>query len=137
MTFVKASYSAPDISEKQFTIDPSNPRYQTTNGKTTGASDHVLNAGQIDRDKPSEPRKSIMNPNELTYLGRLRTNLTGLQDDINQYLTQQMEIEKNKKNKLESLEEETRIEEEIKELLDGGDSDGDCEQQEREAATTT
>lgn len=98
MDIVEASYSSPTIT-KTFTADPTNPRYQTTNGKTTGPSDYVLNAGQIDRDKPSDPKEDENNKGHLTYLSNIRAQLTGIQDDINEFLTEQMEIAKNKRMK--------------------------------------
>lgn len=94
----------------------------TTEGRTTGPSDHVLNAGQIDRDKPSEPERT-KDGSQLTYLGQLRTQLTGLQDDINEFLTGRMELAKNKKK---AGADEKRIQEEINQLLDGGDGDEDA-----------
>ena len=47
-----AVYISPSHPLKKFEIEPNDPHYQTTNGRTTGPSDYVLNAGQIDRDKP-------------------------------------------------------------------------------------
>ena len=49
--------------------------------------------------------------------------LTGLQDDINEFLTQQMEVAKNKKLK---QDDEVRIRGEIDKLLDGGDDDDEA-----------
>lgn len=122
-TFPSAHYSSPDL-EKQFVIDPSNPQYQTADGITTGPSPHVLNAGQIDKDKPAPPK--MQENGEITQLGGLRTQLTGLQDDINKFLTDRMEQAKRKKAKVEqNKEKDSRINKEIKELLDGGDGDDD------------
>lgn len=119
--FPSATYSSPDVPSKTFTVDPSNPRYQTTEGKTTGPSDYVLKAGQIDRDKPSGPRVDPKDADSFTYLSKLRMALTGLQDDINEFLTERMEIAKNKKQRLYSPSKEREIQSEIKDLLDGGD----------------
>lgn len=118
-----AQYSAPDGVEKSFAPISDDPRYMTTEGITTGPSDHVLNAGQIDRDKPSEPEHTE-DGSQLTYLSQLRTQLTGLQDDINEFLTGRMELAKNKKK---AGAEEKRIQEEINQLLDGGDGDEDAD----------
>ena len=117
-----AQYSAPDGVETSFAPIRDDPRYMTTEGRTTGPSDHVLNAGQIDRDKPSEPERT-KDGSQLTYLGQLRTQLTGLQDDINEFLTGRMELAKNKKK---AGADEKRIQEEINQLLDGGDGDEDA-----------
>lgn len=118
-----ATYSLPDIEPTRFVVNPAEARFQTTDGKTTGASPHVLNAGQVDRDKPSEPRRTATG--EMTPLGQLRANLTGLQDDINEFLTHRMELAKGKKAKTQqaSEQQEKRIQNEIKELLDGRDDD--------------
>lgn len=102
MNTVSAKYCSP-TTNKIFTADSNNPRYQTTNGKTTGPSDYVLNAGQIDRDKPSDPKQDINNPGNLTLLSNTRMQLTGIQDDINEFLTEQMEIAKNKRVKRDEL----------------------------------
>ncbi|CCK69340.1 chromatin DNA-binding EKC/KEOPS complex subunit GON7 KNAG_0C02290 [Huiozyma naganishii CBS 8797] len=118
-----AVYESPDIPSKKFTVVPGNPRYETTDGVTTRPSDHVLNAGQIDRDKPSEPKREADGSEQFTKLSQLRMNLTGLQDDINEFLTEQMDVAKAKKAKLDSLEQDARIEEEINGLLDGKDDD--------------
>lgn len=132
MVLPSATYSSPDLGSKFFEVDPSELRYQTTNGKTTGPSPHVLNAGQVDRDRPSDPRRS--QSGEYTSLGQLRAQLTGLQDDINEFLTERMELAKRKKTKLQksSAEQERRIQEEISELLDGGDGDEDDDENENE-----
>lgn len=116
-----ASYSSPDL-ERQFTVDPSKPEYQTTDGVTTGPSPHVLNAGQIDKDKPAPPKK--LENGEFTELGSLRAQLTGLQDDINKFLTERMELAKRKKAKLdEDKDRDERINREINDLLDEGGED--------------
>lgn len=96
-----AVYTSPSHPIKKFEIDPNDPHYQTTNGRTTGPSDYVLKAGQIDRDKPSDPKMDTTNPGIPTYLSQLRMQLTGLQDDINEFLTKQMENAKNKRIKVE------------------------------------
>lgn len=126
-----AIYSSPDITKKEFTIDVNNDKYNTTNGKTTGPSTYVLNAGQVDIDKPSDP-KIDSTTQQPTQLSQLRMSLTGLQDDINEFLTERMEIAKNKKLKTQDDKEEKRLQEEINELLDGGDGD---DQEEDTAAT--
>ncbi|CDK25440.1 unnamed protein product [Kuraishia capsulata CBS 1993] len=74
-----AEYSSPDLSKK-LTVDAT--LTHSTNGKTTGPSDHVLGAGAVDNDKPSEAKSS--------RLGALRGMLTTLQDDVNEFLTQRM-----------------------------------------------
>lgn len=96
-----AEYCAPDA-KKSFSVDPANPRYQTTDGSTTGPSPHVLNAGQIDRDKPAPPKTT--SDGQFTALGNLRAQLTGLQDDINHFLTDRMEQAKRKRAKLQAEE---------------------------------
>lgn len=123
MLLPSATYSLPDSEPVKFTVDPANARFQTTEGKTTGASPHVLNAGQVDRDRPSEPKRNTAG--QITALGQLRTGLTGLQDDINEFLTHRMELAKGKKPRIQADQEkqEKRIESEIKELLDGGDGE--------------
>ncbi|SCU97002.1 LADA_0H03906g1_1 [Lachancea dasiensis] len=121
-----AVYNSPDVENQQFLVDLSKERYNTTNGKTTGPSAYVLEAGQIDVDKPSDPK--LNEEGDFTYLSKLRMQLTGLQDDINEYLTHRMEQAKNKKLK---QADEQRIKEEITKLLDGGDEDD--EEQEGES----
>lgn len=116
ISIVTATYSGPDVADTTFKADPSRARYKTTAGKTTGASAWVLNAGHDDIDKPSDAKKN--SDGTTTYLGSLRCQLTGVQDDINDFLTKRMEQEKGKRMK---PNEEKRIEEEIKELLDGGE----------------
>ncbi|CCC71967.1 hypothetical protein NCAS_0I02990 [Naumovozyma castellii] len=126
MTTPSAIYKHGDELEKHFQVDINNARYKTTNGSTTGPSEHVLNAGQIDRDRPSDPKlldNTESSSPSYTPLSLLRMQLTGLQDDINIFLTERMEVAKMKKSKLASDAEEKRIEEEIKVLLDGGDDD--------------
>lgn len=119
-----AVYSSPDITTKEFAVDIKNARYNTTNGKTTGPSTYVLNAGQVDTDKPSDSKINA-STQQPTHLSQLRMSLTGLQDDINEFLTERMEIAKNKKLKTQDTKEEKRIQEEINELLDGGDGEED------------
>ena len=119
-----AVYSSPDITTKEFAVDIKNARYNTTNGKTTGPSAYVLNAGQVDTDKPSDPKINA-STQQPTHLSQLRMSLTGLQDDINEFLTERMEFAKNKKLKTQDTKEEKRIQEEINELLDGGDGEED------------
>ncbi|CCF58763.1 hypothetical protein KAFR_0F01660 [Kazachstania africana CBS 2517] len=114
-----AIYSCPDIPSKNFEVDITQERFNTTNGKSTGPSEHVLNAGQVDQDKPSDPKHIDDDSSKgLTALSKLRCQLTGLQDDINDFLTQRMEHAKNKKLK---VSDEKRLDQEINELLDGGD----------------
>lgn len=79
----------------------------TTNGRTTQISEIVTNAGGDDRDKPS--------PANDTPLGALRAQLTSLQDNLNEFLTQKMLG----KRKLEEDDLEKRI------LDDGVDEDSD------------
>ena len=124
MVSPSALYTAPDVSEKRFTVDRSSEKYQTTNGRTTGPSAHVLGAGQIDVDRPSDP-KFLSDGRTPTPLSILRMELTGLQDDINEFLTERMELAKNKKLKTQSQADEQRIDKEITKLLDGGDDDDD------------
>lgn len=81
----------------------------STDGKTTQISDIVINAGGQDRDKPSEAKD--------TYLGKLRAELTTLQDKMNEFLTQKMS------NKRKLDEQEDDIERRI--LDDGVDEDSD------------
>ncbi|KAL6947275.1 hypothetical protein ACO0QE_002155 [Hanseniaspora vineae] len=88
--------------EKLFRIsDPTLPRYNTTDGKTTGPSEYVIKAGQgEDVDRPSGPklRKGNENsngstsgtPSQYTFLSQVRMQLTGIQDDINEFLTEKM-----------------------------------------------
>lgn len=116
------TYCSPEITQKKFCVDLRKSRYNTTDGTTTGASEYVLNAGQIDRDRPADPKIS-MSTGDATTLSKLRMELTGIQDDINEFLTERMEIAKNKKLKTHSIEDEKRIDNEIKGLLDGGDDD--------------
>ncbi|SCU96026.1 LAFA_0G03840g1_1 [Lachancea sp. 'fantastica'] len=118
MSEVSATYSSPEIEKRVFSVDSSQNRYNTTNGSTTGPSAYVLQAGQIDKDKPAEPKRS--NDGEFTFLSKVRMQLTGLQDDINEFLTHQMETAKNKKLK---QDDELRIKSEIDKLLDGGEDD--------------
>ncbi|CCE61347.1 hypothetical protein TPHA_0A02650 [Tetrapisispora phaffii CBS 4417] len=102
MSLPSALYNSKTFGEKKFEVDPSKPQYQTTNGATTGPSEHVLNAGQVDIDRPSEPKLKEDNSNQVTYLSNLRCQLTGLQDDINVFLTEKMELAKGKKIKVAS-----------------------------------
>ncbi|SMN19421.1 similar to Saccharomyces cerevisiae YJL184W GON7 Component of the EKC/KEOPS protein complex with Kae1p, Cgi121p, Pcc1p, and Bud32p [Maudiozyma saulgeensis] len=127
-----ALYNSPDITEKSFSVKESESRYRTTNGKTTGPSTYVLNAGQVDIDKPSDPKIDHVTQ-QPTALSKLRMELTGIQDDINEFLTERMEVAKNKKLKTQNSLEEKRIENEINELLDGGDGDNDDEEEKKEA----
>ncbi|KAL6942812.1 hypothetical protein ACO0RG_001776 [Hanseniaspora osmophila] len=85
-------------------------RYSTTDGKTTGPSEYVIKAGQgEDVDRPSGPKlaayadsvtlksgheSSIGNTTgtteQYTFLSQVRMQLTGIQDDINEFLTEKM-----------------------------------------------
>ena len=80
-----AEYTAPDISQQLF--HPGDGPH-TTYGKTTQISDIVIKAGGEDRDKPSKHKD--------TTLGHLRAQLTTLQDQINVFLTERMQLEKDK-----------------------------------------
>lgn len=111
-----ASYTGPKASH-DFKVDASNPRYLTTEGRTTGASDYVLNQGHQDLDKPSEPKKIDPNGTEYTPLSMLRMHLTGIQDDINEYLTEKINHVKKPRN----LKQEQEQEQEINALLDGSE----------------
>ncbi|KAI5959561.1 GON7 [Candida pseudojiufengensis] len=77
-----ATYKSNDI---EHSFDPGDGPH-TTNGKTTQISDIVINAGGEDRDKPSEHND--------TPLGNLRAAITTLQDQINEFLTDRMKLEK-------------------------------------------
>lgn len=101
-----ATYHSPDIAHN---FHPGDGPH-TTNGKTTQISDIVIQAGGEDRDKPSSAKN--------TELGDLRSQLTSLQDQINIFLTERMNAEKNKSNK---QNEEDDIERRI--LDDGVDED--------------
>ncbi|AMD20340.1 HDL404Wp [Eremothecium sinecaudum] len=123
MSLPTAVYSSPTHDKRVFTVDPLKDRYRTTQGATTGPSSHVLQAGQIDRDCPSDPK--IGPSGEPTALSQLRCQLTGLQDDINEFLTEEMELVKVKKLKTDSSDataaKDQRFEKEIEKLLDGDD----------------
>lgn len=108
MSRPSAVYSSPTIPTQKFEVDPTDPHYQTTNGKTTGPSAYVLNAGQIDKDKPSDPKMDPENPGAPTYLSKLRMELTGIQDDINEFLTKQMEVAKNKRVKVDAPKQQPK-----------------------------
>ncbi|ODV63017.1 chromatin DNA-binding EKC/KEOPS complex subunit GON7 [Ascoidea rubescens DSM 1968] len=82
-----------------------------TKGKTSGPSDFVLKAGIKDKDKPSEAKDSC--------LGKLRSELTTLQDKINVYLTERMASNSSGNNN-----EEAKFE---KEILDGTAEDDEDE----------
>ncbi|GMF08088.1 unnamed protein product [[Candida] boidinii] len=110
-------YEAPD-EIKDFAIDPSS--VHTTDGKTTGPSDHVLEAGAIDKDKPSQHKDS--------KIGRLRAYITTLQDDVNVYLTQRMKEADKDKNSENIQQIEQSIERRV--LDDGVDEDDDDEEEE-------
>lgn len=75
-----ASYSSPDLKK---TFEPGVGPH-STNGKTTGPSDHVLGAGMIDKDTNSEASNS--------NLGSLRAQLTTVQDKVNNFLTERMKV---------------------------------------------
>ncbi|AGO12214.1 AaceriAEL144Wp [[Ashbya] aceris (nom. inval.)] len=99
-----ATYCTPAGDSHTFTVAPDAPRYQTTDGTTSGPSAYVLQAGQIDRDRPSPPKLDAQG--EPTPLARLRMHLTGLQDDINSFLTSEMQRAKNKKQKIDGAQEQ-------------------------------
>jgi len=83
-----AKYQSSDIN-KEFTVDDSEPL--STNGTTTGPSDYITNVTQgdyTDKNKPTE--------NKDTKTGRLRAYVTNLQDQVNIFLTERMEVEKRK-----------------------------------------
>lgn len=94
-----ATYRAPDGTHKEFTVG-SGPH--STSGNSTKISDVVIRAGGEDRDKPTEAND--------TPLGHLRAELTTLQDQVNEFLTQRM--------KGDDGDMERRV-------LDGGDEDDD------------
>lgn len=119
MSLPCAVYNSNTVSSYKLTVDPVNSKYETTYGRTTGPSSYVLHAGQVDHDGPSKPKINVNG--ELTFLSRLRCQITGLQDDINEFLTSQMELSKNKK--LKDSKEEEKIQNEITKLLDGGDEE--------------
>ncbi|CAH02863.1 chromatin DNA-binding EKC/KEOPS complex subunit GON7 [Kluyveromyces lactis] len=117
MSLPHATYTGPK-STHEFEVDPSDPRYQTTEGRTTGASDYVLKQGHQDVDKPSDPKKvdnvnSKTGIDQYTTLSQLRMQLTGLQDDINEYLTEKINHVKKPRN--------SKQEQEINDLLDGSE----------------
>ncbi|CAI5758951.1 unnamed protein product [Candida verbasci] len=88
-----AEYNAPDIESHKF--EPSDGPH-TTYGKTTQISDIVIKAGGEDRDKPTDHND--------TPLGNLRAELTTLQDQINIFLTDRMNLEKDNKNQEADIE---------------------------------
>ncbi|AET41415.1 chromatin DNA-binding EKC/KEOPS complex subunit GON7 Ecym_8124 [Eremothecium cymbalariae DBVPG len=106
MSLPIATYSSPSGESHTFTVDANQKRYQMTHGETTGPSAYVLKAGQVDRDCPSDPKKDA-NTGTHTNLSRLRMQLTGLQDDINRYLTSEMELAKSKRSKSENCDSDT------------------------------
>lgn len=89
-----ATYKSPGTPEGHAFHPGDGPH--TTNGKTTQISDIVIKAGGQDRDKPSNA--------EDTPLGQLRAKLTTLQDQINTFLTERMNNEKNRSNEENELE---------------------------------
>jgi len=82
MTAPTATYTHRSLS-KHFDIAQYPHTHHTTNGKTTGPSQYVVDAGCVDRDMPSTGNN--------TQLSQLRAQLTTLQDDLNEYLTQRMQ----------------------------------------------
>lgn len=81
-----ATYTAPDIPQSlQLTVGDGP---HTTNGRTTQISDVVIKSGGEDRDQPTKAND--------TPLGNLRAKLTSLQDNINIFLTERMQQEKEK-----------------------------------------
>lgn len=100
-----ANYTSPDKSAQINIGDGPH----TTNGRTTQISDIVINAGGEDRDKPSEASS--------TYLGQLRSKVTSLQDNINEFLTKRMAENKSSGNDNDATNDiEARV-------LDGDDSE--------------
>ncbi|KAF6014864.1 hypothetical protein HII12_001282 [Brettanomyces bruxellensis] len=81
-----AKYSSSDI-HKEFSVDSTKPL--TTNGTTTGPSDYIINLTQGDYTDNNKPTN-----NKDTKTGRLRAYVTDLQDQVNIFLTERMEIEK-------------------------------------------
>ncbi len=81
-----AKYSSSDIN-KEFSVDSTKPL--TTNGTTTGPSDYIINLTQGDYTDKNKPTN-----NKDTKTGRLRAYVTDLQDQVNIFLTERMEIEK-------------------------------------------
>ncbi|EGW34849.1 uncharacterized protein SPAPADRAFT_57942 [Spathaspora passalidarum NRRL Y-27907] len=88
-----ATYQAPDIPHREF--HPGDGPH-TTSGTTTQISDHVINAGGEDRDKPT--------PHKDTPMGNLRAQLTTLQDQLNVFLTERMKLDKQGKSNEQELE---------------------------------
>lgn len=95
-----AVYTAPDF-EKPKEFHPGDGPH-TTYGQTNQISDIVINAGGEDRDKPSQHNDTV--------LGNLRAEVTTLQDQINIFLTERMQLENNKaKSDKEEQDVERRI----------------------------
>lgn len=104
-----AQYTSPDLT-KDFT--PGDGPH-TTNGKTTGPSDYVLNAGQVDKDASTESLG--------TNLGQLRAELTTIQDKVNIFLTERM------KEAAASGNDDNSRNVDIDQLVAGGDEEEDDE----------
>lgn len=117
-----ASYVSPSCS-KQFSTSDHPESHHTTNGRTTGPSQFVLDAGAVDKDMPSEPKD--------TYLGGLRAKVTTLQDDLNEFLTERMQLESSnsivKDANSDNSKTQQQEEEFEKKLLDGADEDSEDE----------
>ena len=112
MSDPSASYQSPSISRQFHTAKDHPTQFQhSTNGRTTGPSQFVLEAGAIDRDMPS--------PGSNSPMGTLRAKVTTLQDDINDFLTERMGVE--------TMEKRGKEEEYEKKLLDGADDDSEEE----------
>lgn len=127
MTLPSAEYSSPSHNSHIFTVNSTDPRYLTTQGKTTGPSAYVLQAGQIDRDYPSDPKRN--ESGDITYLSMLRCRLTGLQDDINEFLTTQMEDVKSKKLKTKDTKCEDVGEKRYQDIIENSTSCGSYKQE--------
>ncbi|KAH3899661.1 chromatin DNA-binding EKC/KEOPS complex subunit GON7 SCDLUD_003944 [Saccharomycodes ludwigii] len=92
-----AIYTAPNDNigshiNHKFTIeDPNLPKYNTTNGKTSGPSEYLTKKAIDSSNKEDIINKDNASmPSRDSFLGELRMQLTGLQDDINEYLTERM-----------------------------------------------
>lgn len=89
-----AVYEAPDFeSAKEF--HPGDGPH-TTYGQTNQISDIVIKAGGEDRDKPSQHNDTV--------LGNLRAEVTTLQDQINIFLTERMQVDNSKTKGEEDVE---------------------------------
>lgn len=73
-----------ESSTKVFQMEKTDLSALSTQGKTNGPSEYLVNSSPdwVDRDTPSDPTD--------TQYGRLRGYLTQLQDDVNGFLTDRM-----------------------------------------------